>query len=34
LSRSVLLSPLDGALRAMSIAITLLAAGLLAMRLA
>jgi hypothetical protein len=33
LSRSVLLAPLDGGLRAMSIAITLLAAGLLAMRL-
>jgi hypothetical protein len=33
LSRSVLLAPLDGALRAMSVAITLLAAGLLAARL-
>ncbi|MGI8863300.1 MAG: hypothetical protein ACR2JH_02700 [Solirubrobacteraceae bacterium] len=34
LSRSVLLAPLDGALRSMSVAITLLAAGLLAARLA
>jgi hypothetical protein len=33
LTRSVLLAPLDGALQAMSVAITLLAAGLLAMRL-